>query len=128
MEFSTSKLDFEKCTVKAQVWDTAGQERFESMSRHFYKDALGAALVYDVASRQSFLHVQNVWLPQIRLYANENIKIVLGESLCRSLTLSPFLCRTEYGVLCCPSVIVCVLCVGQWATNWICWTATALAK
>ena len=51
MEFSSKSIEFEKCAVKAQIWDTAGQERFDSMTKVYFRDAVGAILVYDITSR-----------------------------------------------------------------------------
>lgn len=79
LEFSTRALEFEKCTVKAQIWDTAGQERFESMTKAYFRDAVGAALVFDVTSRQSFLNVQTTWLNQLREFGHDGMKVILGK-------------------------------------------------
>ena len=78
MEFSTRELFFEKSLIKAQVWDTAGMERFESMSRAYYRDAVGALLVYDVTNPQSFEKLKSYWLPQLREYGHEKMSVVLG--------------------------------------------------
>jgi small GTP-binding protein len=80
LEFGTKELSFERCVIKAQVWDTAGQERPEKMSKAFYKDSLGAILVYDVGNVKSFNHLKSVWLPQIRRYGHENIPCIMGTS------------------------------------------------
>lgn len=79
MEFSTRDVPFERCIVKAQIWDTAGQERFESMTKVYYRDALGALLVYDATNRASFDNLKSVWLKQLKEYGHENIGLVLGE-------------------------------------------------
>lgn len=77
MEFSTRTIEFEKCNIKAQLWDTAGQERFESMTKVYYRDAVGAALVFDISNRQSFDDLKRIWLPQLREYGHESMKVIL---------------------------------------------------
>ncbi len=79
MEFATKAIEFEKSVIKAQIWDTAGQERFESMTKAYYRDALGAALVYDITNRQSFLNLRHTWLKQLREYGHESIRLILGK-------------------------------------------------
>uniref|UniRef100_T1JME3 Ras-related protein Rab-39B n=1 Tax=Strigamia maritima TaxID=126957 RepID=T1JME3_STRMM len=47
--------------VKLQLWDTAGQERFRSITRSYYRNSVGAMLVYDITNRSSFEHMPE-WL------------------------------------------------------------------
>ena len=77
MEFSTRNILFERCTIKAQIWDTAGQERFESMTKAYFRDAMGAFLIYDVTDRDSFDHIKTTWLSQVKNFAHDKIQIVL---------------------------------------------------
>ncbi len=64
--------------VKAQIWDTAGQERFESMTKAYYRDAVGALLVYDVCRKSSFKNIRSVWMKQLKQYGSPNMRLVLG--------------------------------------------------
>jgi Ras-related protein Rab-11A len=81
MEFTTKELPFERCVIKAQIWDTAGQERFDSMTKAYYRDAVGALLVYDINNRNSFDNLKNKWLKQVNAFAHEHIYCVLGNFL-----------------------------------------------
>ena len=62
--------------VRAQVWDTCGQERFKSISGLYFKAAVGALLVYDITSRDSFENVSK-WMAQIKEKADPNIVMIL---------------------------------------------------
>ena len=55
VEFATKNVQLRNGgTVKAQIWDTAGQEKYKAICRAHYKRALGALLVYDITSRETF--------------------------------------------------------------------------
>jgi small GTP-binding protein len=40
--------------IELQIWDTAGQEKFRSLGPIYFRNAIGAIVVYDVTNRQSF--------------------------------------------------------------------------
>ncbi|XP_031481473.1 ras-related protein RABA4d-like [Nymphaea colorata] len=77
VEFQTKTLLIQKKLVKAQIWDTAGQERYKAITSAYYRGALGALIVYDIANRRSFDNVQR-WLEELRATADRNLVIMLA--------------------------------------------------
>ncbi|XP_049827047.1 ras-related protein Rab-39A-like [Schistocerca gregaria] len=51
--------------IKLQLWDTAGQERFRSITKSYYRNSVGALLVYDICNRASFEHIP-LWMMEAR--------------------------------------------------------------
>jgi len=76
VEFSTKSIQHEGDTVTAQIWDTAGQERFRAIARAYYRNAVGALLVYDISRRSTFENAGQ-WLGELRSHADANIKVLL---------------------------------------------------
>lgn len=71
----TVQIDNNKL-VKAQMWDTAGQERYQYIATSFYRNAVGAIIVYDVTNRKSFDHVSK-WLKEVEENAHEDCVAML---------------------------------------------------
>jgi len=65
--------------VKLQIWDTAGQERFAQVTQHYYRDADGAILVFDITCRKSFESVET-WVDALENATGTNIitKLLVG--------------------------------------------------
>lgn len=63
-------------TIKAQIWDTAGQERYRAITSAYYRGAVGALLVYDIAKLLTYTNVER-WLKELRDHADQNIVIML---------------------------------------------------
>ncbi|VDM29669.1 unnamed protein product [Toxocara canis] len=55
----SSQVDGKK--VKAQIWDTAGQERYRAVTSAYYRGAVGALLVYDIAKHITYENIEK-WL------------------------------------------------------------------
>lgn len=62
--------------IKAQIWDTAGQERYRAITSAYYRGAVGALLVYDIAKHLTYENVER-WLRELRDHADQNIVIML---------------------------------------------------
>ncbi|OZC07628.1 Ras family protein [Onchocerca flexuosa] len=69
-------MSVEGKTVKAQIWDTAGQERYRAITSAYYRGAVGALLVYDIAKHVTYENVER-WLKELRDHADQNIVIML---------------------------------------------------
>ncbi|RLN55280.1 hypothetical protein BBJ28_00020093 [Nothophytophthora sp. Chile5] len=80
-EFATKTIRVGDRRLKAQIWDTAGQERFQSLTAAYYRNAVGAMIVYDITNRSSFEHVTG-WLEQVHEHSHENLVLILVGNKC----------------------------------------------
>ena len=76
VEFATRSIEVDDKTIKAQIWDTAGQERYRAITSAYYRGAVGALLVYDIAKHLTYENVER-WLKELRDHADANIVIML---------------------------------------------------
>uniref|UniRef100_H3ATF1 small monomeric GTPase n=1 Tax=Latimeria chalumnae TaxID=7897 RepID=H3ATF1_LATCH len=76
VEFATRSIKVDRQTVKAQIWDTAGQERYRAITSAYYRGAVGALLVYDIAKHLTYENAER-WLKELRDHADVNIVIML---------------------------------------------------
>lgn len=76
VEFATRSITVDGKVIKAQIWDTAGQERYRAITNAYYRGAVGALLVYDIAKQPSYESVDR-WLKELRAHADSNIVIML---------------------------------------------------
>ncbi len=63
--------------VKLRLLDTAGQEKFNAITESYYKQADCCLLVYDITNKDSFDSVKNYYVPKIKEYCNQILKVVL---------------------------------------------------
>ncbi|XP_013372131.1 PREDICTED: ras-related protein Rab-32 [Chinchilla lanigera] len=55
VDFALKTLHWDSRTlVRLQLWDIAGQERFGNMTRVYYKEAVGAFVVFDISRGSTF--------------------------------------------------------------------------
>ena len=76
VEFATRSINVDGKTIKAQIWDTAGQERYRAITSAYYRGAVGALLVYDIAKHSTYVNVSR-WLKELRDHADSNIVVML---------------------------------------------------
>ena len=87
MDFALKVIHWDdKTEVRLQLWDIAGQERFGNMTRVYYKEAVGAFVVFDVTRHSTFdavaqwksdIDAKVFWGPN-----NEPIPVVLLANKC----------------------------------------------
>ena len=81
VEFATRSIQVESKTIKAQIWDTAGQERYRAITNAYYRGAVGALLVYDIAKHLTYENVER-WLKELKNHADANIVVMLVGNKC----------------------------------------------
>lgn len=64
VDFGVRTIDFGDLRIKLQIWDTAGQEVFRSITRSYYKGAIGCLLVFDVTNKDSFKNI-DTWMKDV---------------------------------------------------------------
>lgn len=80
-EFASRTVEYrnmgKKLNIKVQIWDTAGQERYRAVTRTYYRDAVGAILVYNTTAKKTFKHLDR-WYDDVAANASENVVCVLA--------------------------------------------------
>jgi len=74
VEFAEKIISINNKAIKLQIWDTAGQEIFRSMTRSYYRSAIGALLVYDVTEYLSF-YLGGIHLLMLKI-GSKKLKII----------------------------------------------------
>ena len=75
VEFGSASIKYNENQLKLQIWDTAGQESFRSITRSYFRGAIGALLAFDLTCRDSFTNLAN-WVDEIQMCASSNLVIV----------------------------------------------------
>ena len=76
VEFKSHSISFDNEVMKLSIWDTAGQERFRSVSKAYFRNAVGAILVFGLNDSQSF-HDLDSWLNDLHSLSTPNAVILL---------------------------------------------------
>ncbi len=83
VDFRIKIINFKNKNIIIQLWDTAGQERFSTITKTYYKGALGIILMYDVTNSNSLKSIRN-WVRQIEANAAPSVRKVLVGNKCDS--------------------------------------------
>mmetsp|Transcript_13049 Transcript_13049/g.20252 ORF Transcript_13049/g.20252 Transcript_13049/m.20252 type:complete len:140 (+) Transcript_13049:206-625(+) len=59
------------------IWDTLGQEKFHSIAKLFFKGSVGAFLVFDLSSRESFEAIKKTWYNLLKESCETRLVITL---------------------------------------------------
>lgn len=81
VEFATSFMNVDDKNIKVTIWDTAGQDRFRAATRAYYRNTLGAFIVYDITKRNSFENVSK-WLQELKENVQNDLVITLVGNKC----------------------------------------------
>jgi small GTP-binding protein len=76
-DFHSFEFEVDGQTAKLQIWDTAGQERFRAISKAYFRNAVGAVLVFDLTDPQSFEDLAE-WLHDLETLATPNAYVLLA--------------------------------------------------
>jgi small GTP-binding protein len=63
--------------VQLQMWDTAGHEKYRALGPLYFRDALGAVVVYDLTSRASFDSLE-MWIRYFTAVAGSGSVIAIA--------------------------------------------------
>jgi small GTP-binding protein len=81
VEFRSFVCQLDDHAIRLQIWDTAGQERFRSVSTAYFRDAVGAVLVYDITKEESFEDL-STWMTDLQQLCHPNAFILLVGNKC----------------------------------------------
>ncbi|XP_024292671.1 ras-related protein Rab-32 [Oncorhynchus tshawytscha] len=86
VDFALKTIEWDnKTVVRLQLWDIAGQERIRNMSRVYYKEAMGAFVVFDTTKMET-LEAASQWKhdldSKVRLVSGSPVPPVLLANKC----------------------------------------------
>ena len=76
VEFKAYNCRIGEDQIKLNIWDTAGQEKFRSVSKAYFRNAVGAILVFSLTDSQSFDELEK-WLNDLQTLCTPNSVIIL---------------------------------------------------
>ena len=81
LDFQSKNVQIDNQDIHLLLYDTAGQEKFRSLIPMYTRDANIILLVYDICSKESFLHLSD-WLKDLtNINMNEVIFALVGNKI-----------------------------------------------
>tara|TARA_B100000586_G_C20104537_1_gene426633 strand:+ start:897 stop:1526 length:630 start_codon:yes stop_codon:yes gene_type:complete len=78
VEYNYKIVNIDNKKIKIELWDTAGQERFNSIVQSYYRNAIGAFVVYDISNRLSYNALPR-WVRTLdKVDSNIRFKVLIG--------------------------------------------------
>ena len=75
--FFTKKIQYNGQNYVINFWDTAGQEQFDALNTIYYQGAVGALVLYDVNSPETFNKVKK-WVNELKMIIGNDTKFVVA--------------------------------------------------
>lgn len=76
VDYKSYAVDVDGETVTFNLWDTAGQERFRSVSKAYFRNAVGGIIIFSTTDEQSFADIDG-WLSDFHALSAPNSATVL---------------------------------------------------
>lgn len=81
VEFGSKIISCNNTVYNIQIWDTAGQETYKTITKSYYRGAVGCLLVYDITNRDTFDAIPK-WLNDIKeINMNMSNMILIGNKI-----------------------------------------------
>ena len=77
MNLVTRHIELNGTRVEYTIWDIGGQPNFKTILPMYYQGALGALVVYDVTSMNSFDNIVH-WMEDIKEHCQEVPLVIMG--------------------------------------------------
>jgi Ras-related protein Rab-8A len=76
IDFMNKQQEINNVLYGIQIWDTAGQERFRTLTKNYYRGAMGIIIMYDVMDQGSFNSI-DYWIQSIKTVIDHQVLVVL---------------------------------------------------
>ncbi|MHA1506699.1 MAG: Rab family GTPase [Candidatus Asgardarchaeia archaeon] len=78
-DFATKSVNIGDKKILFTIWDIGGQYRFRDLRKHYFTNACGGILIFDVTRPETFLHIDE-WIKEFRS-RTEGIIVLVGNKV-----------------------------------------------